>query len=162
MLIATQLLLSTLAVTDPTYAVLPDACDLIRSNSERPQLCEPHREGAPVWNDEVCCDHKNCFVPSGTGCESTELRYHCDYGEQVGRGVVQCYFEVPDYCDVNQCSALPGDIMAPPQEGFLCCQYGYCMPYALGSGECPYGDILYCMQMYSNEDGSVGCAEYDD
>ena len=160
MIIATQLLLSTLAVTDPTYTTLPDTCDRIRQRSDKPQLCEPHRAGAPVWDDDVCCDEKNCFAAAAGGCESNELRSHCEYGEQVGRGVVQCYYEVPDYCEANVCEAAPGDLQAPLEEGFLCCQYGYCMPYIIGSNGCPYGEIEYCMQMYSNEDGSVGCEDF--
>jgi hypothetical protein len=155
MFIATQLLIASLNTT-PAMTGVGDLCDVVDRRTGTPTICEPHKEGAPVYNANVCCAGSTCFPTSAGGCSSGESLYYCGLGEQTSTGTVSCYFEVPDYCNVYSC----GTGVAPyPWEGGICCQYDYCLEITPYSAPCPPEDIYYCSSLVSNADGSVTCVD---
>ncbi|PRQ03629.1 hypothetical protein ENSA5_13840 [Enhygromyxa salina] len=164
MYIATKLLLTYLTAMTPGAVDDPNICDVVSPATGTSAVCKPHREGAPVWDASVCCTDRTCFEPTAEGrCESGESRYYCELGElNPARGNVDCYFEVPDYCDVFECDSPAPGYQAPAQEGLLCCPYGICTPYKLGSGICETEDIYYCVSVANNGDGTVDCVDWDE
>ena len=67
--------------------------------------CEPHTV-PPPWGGEVCCtitDEADCMPPSSAGRCATGMKFTCEYGEQIGDGVV-CYQPGPSACDLGACT----------------------------------------------------------
>jgi len=164
MFIAIQLIAGLFASTDPTYATLPDACDQLEADGDS-RYCRPHGEGAPVWDDAVCCADDECYRQTPDGCGLFETSYYCEFGERTSDGRVECYFEVPNYCDVFDCPSpaeVPG-YQEPEQvqAELLCCIWGICTPYNEDIDDCPHGDIVQCIAPFTNEDGTVGCSDWD-
>ena len=163
MYIAIQLLAGLVASTDPTAVSLPDACDQVRTDKDVRKYCNPHGEGAPIWDASICCDDAACHMPTPYGCATSEIEYHCDYGERRGEDLVQCFYLVPNYCDVFECPS-PAEIPSYKFEGdsqgdMICCSYGICIPYNSDDPEDCYEGAFNCTNLYSNDDGTVGCAD---
>lgn len=162
MYIATKILLSYFAtMSTPTGA--PDLCELeVPEGALMP--CQPHRTPAPVYDDDVCCDDTTCFTPNVDGsCEPKETRHYCEFGEVSSRGLVNCLFEIDDYCDKFPCpSEPPPEFDWYPPEATLCCDpWGNCFDIgAFHEGDC-YFEIVFCANPVSNPDGTVGCADWD-
>ncbi|NJK32368.1 MAG: hypothetical protein HC927_08140 [Deltaproteobacteria bacterium] len=117
-----------------------------------PTICEPHRFGAPVYGKTICCAGGSCF-PSTGGCQDGEQLFDCRLGEVDATGQAHCYFEVLDYCDVHTCPPGGGG----GWEDDICCVDDVCVPLP-GWAECD-GDIWFCLDGVSNEDGTVTCFE---
>jgi hypothetical protein len=161
--IATKLLLTIFATLTPGADEAPrDLCDVVNRATGTPTICSPHREGAPSYDADVCCAGDSCFAAAGTSCRGGEARYHCELGEADGTGAVDCYFEVPDYCAVNDCGPKPPGYTEQPQQGFICCSYGICTELIDGSGTCQEQDIYYCFSLASFPDGTLDCVDWDE
>jgi hypothetical protein len=154
MTITTQVLLALFATLTPTTGELRDLCDIVYSDTGRPVLCEPHREGAPRYDGTVCCDTQTCYEAPEGYCLDDEKPFYCALGEADTTGEVSCYFEVPDYCDVFPCA--PG-FQALPQANFMCCHAGICWTTYPSSNDCEIPDIYWCDDGVTNEDGTVTC-----
>ena len=68
-------------------------------------------------------------------------------------GRVRCYFEVPDYCDVNKCKKGDGG----GWETDLCCMGDVC-ELQPGWADCQF-DLVWCHNGVSNDDGTVTCLD---
>lgn len=155
MYIATQLLIASINIT-PAMAGVPDLCDIVDPSTGTPTICAPHKEGAPIYKANVCCTGSTCFPTVRNRCPSGQSLYYCGLGEQAPTGAVDCYFEVPDYCDVHICPSM----VAPfPWESEICCQWGYCFEITPYSDPCHIDDIYSCGDLVSNADGSVTCVD---
>jgi hypothetical protein len=155
MYIATQLLIASLNTT-PAMTGVPDLCDIVDPSTGTPTICKPHKEGAPIYNANVCCTGNACIPTSSSRCPSGRSLYYCGLGEQTPTGAVNCYFEVPDYCEVHAC---PMGIATVPWEAEICCQWDWCLEIGVYSDLCPIEDIYSCASLVSNPDGSVTCVD---
>ena len=131
-----------------------NVCDVVNPTTGTPSLCEPHPEGAPVYDNAVCCDSELCYEPAERGCLEDESPYYCERGDVGASGVVTCYFEVPSYCEVFPCE--PG-IQAPPLDNPMCCHGGICWNIFGDSYDCEIQDIYWCDDGVTNSDGTVTC-----
>ena len=129
------------------------------------RYCEWTGPRAPIWDASVCCTFDavgaNCAPPSSTGgCASTEqTAMWCDYGARQPDGSVTCYQPFPSACDFTDCvDAPPG---APLEDATpLCCFAWGCFEPEFEEG-CGGGLFGYCWAPYTNDDGTVGCADED-
>ena len=155
MSIKIQVLLSLFATLTSSSGAPPDLCDIAYTDTGRPIFCEPHRDGAPVYDDTVCCDGHSC-IPSRQGSCAVETRapYYCELGEVKATGEVSCYFEVPDYCEAFPCA--PG-FQSHPQRAFMCCNAGICWNTFTDSNDCEPKDIFWCQDGVTNPDGTMTC-----
>lgn len=145
-------LLATLTAPSGTPS---DLCDVVYPDTGRPVWCEPHPDGAPRLDSQVCCDAAGCVAPlTGGGCSQGRTPYHCELGQVWADGEVSCYFEVPDYCDVFPCA--PG-FQTWPQEVGMCCYEGVCWTTWPSSNDCEPQDIYWCNDGVTNMDGTVTC-----
>ena len=139
----------------------PDGVPLEDADGTRlSRYCTWTGEDAPLWADEVCCelgpDSAYC-TPTDLkgGCEAVQVKRWCDFGKFDGEQV-KCLQPFPSACDVIECVAPPtGTPQGAPVP--LCCWGGVC--YELSFGEDCGGVISFCQSPYTNEDGSVGCAD---
>jgi hypothetical protein len=154
MTITTTLLLSLFASLSSTAGKPPDVCDVVYRDTGRPIICEPHREGAPVYDSTVCCDGQTCIAAQDGYCGGDRERFYCELGEAWATGEVSCYFEVPDYCDVFPCA--PG-FQPQPVSISMCCNAGVCWTLYGDANDCELGDIYFCHDGVTNEDGTVTC-----
>jgi hypothetical protein len=150
MYIATQVLLTYLSTTTP------DLCDVVHERTGTPTICIPHADGAPSYNADVCCSDGKCVPKIGATCVTGQQRFYCELGEVNAVGVVSCYFEVPNYCDVFPCQL---EIDAPQQEDTICCVNGICTPYYGLEGTCDPANIFHCDSVKTNADGTVECQD---
>jgi Tfp pilus assembly protein PilW len=157
MSITIKLLLSFITTTSPTTADIRDLCDIVDRETGIPLRCELHREGAPVFNGNVCCSATSC-VPASSTCTAASL-YFCELGEQHADGRVSCYVEVPSYCEVFACPSAPGGFQPQPIETAMCCSQGICWHTVSGSADCEFDDIYYCGSGVTNADGTVTCLD---
>lgn len=139
MYIATQLLIASINIT-PAMAGVPDLCDIVDPSTGTPTICAPHKEGAPIYKANVCCTGSTCFPTVRNRCPSGQSLYYCGLGEQAPTGAVDCYFEVPDYCDLHPCEV---SFSPPIWEDTICCHWGVCTAVTLNSSECPIEDLYY-------------------
>ena len=141
---------------DPDGVPLEDA-----GGTQLSRYCTWTGDDAPVWADEVCCefgpDSANCTTTNAIGeCMASQVKRWCDFAELHGTKV-ECLQPFPSACNE------PGLCVAPPVgtvlEGStpLCCYGGAC--YELSFGEGCDGHFKYCESPYTNEDGTVGCAD---
>src|SRR5690606_1316021 len=157
MYIASQLLIATLTTT-PAVDGVRDLCDVVHRKTGTPTICKPHKEGAPIYNANVCCSRSMCFPTSRGRCQSGESLYYCGLGEQNPAGAVDCYFEVSEYCDVFPSTPM---ISPPPMENSICCHDGLCWPDT-GPADCEVTDIYFCYSGMSNADGTITCLDEAD
>jgi hypothetical protein len=147
----TQLLITILTFISPiSGSTVTDLCDIVDTATGVPVWCEPHADGAPVLDKKVCCSADACVL-AGTSCPSSSL-FFCEFGERQADGTVECYFEVPNYCDVFPCAP---NFQAPPLEEPLCCYEGACWHYE--PGNCTGGWLVWCQDGVTNADGTVTC-----
>lgn len=156
MYIASQILIATLTTTPATDGVR-DVCDIVDRRTGTPTICKPYKQGAPVFDANVCCAGSTCFPSTSGQCQSGESLCYCGLGEQKPTGEVVCYFEVPNYCDVHPCGT---SVTPAPQEGSICCNEGICWEDQTGSNNCEVDDIYWCSNGVSNPDGTITC--FDD
>lgn len=137
---------------DPSSVRLPDHCAELDAYGH-PAHCEPAKAGdAPWWDGEVCCKADDCHEPGASGCGDYESVY-CQFAELEADGSMTCLYEVPEVCDVYECP--PGGGGGEPEA--MCCYENLDQCEVL-QGWCA-GDVLWCDAPYTNEDGSVGCAD---
>jgi hypothetical protein len=145
-------------------AAPPDRCATLDEYGY-PDACAPVGwRDAPYWNEDVCCDAQTCVESSSLGCSADKQLYSCQYAELDAIGNVNCLFPVPYYCDVYECPAPPisTEYQAPPQEVWACCEHGGpCYPWQLSTDGGCWGQILYCYNGSSNEDGTINCDDYE-
>jgi hypothetical protein len=154
------------ALAPLAQAAPPDRCSTLDEYGY-PNACDPIGwRDAPYWNDDVCCDAKNCVEPSSWGCSADKKRYFCEYAELDALGYMTCLFPVPYYCEEYECPAAPSSpeyqTQTEPQEVWACCEHGGpCYPWQQSTdGGCP-GQILYCWHGSSNDDGTINCDDYE-
>ncbi|PRQ08084.1 hypothetical protein [Enhygromyxa salina] len=157
--IAINLLLTYFATMTPAGDGIRDLCDVVHRATGTPVICSPHVEGAPSYDADVCCAGTDCFAMAGPSCRAGETRYHCDLGEANGNGGVDCYFEVPDYCEVHECNPKPPGYNQQPEAAFICCSWGICTE--LYDGYCEEQDIYWCSSLATFEDGTLDCVDWD-
>ena len=150
----TTLLLTLLSIPTLMGGELQDLCDIVNPDTGVPVRCEAHPDGAPVLDAAVCCDDNACHKPWLGSCADSQEMYYCELGEVLASDEIACYFEVPDYCEVFPCD--PG-YQTHPQSNEMCCHEGVCWPYKSGSGDCEIGDLYWCFDGVTNEDGTVTC-----
>jgi hypothetical protein len=153
--IATQLLITTL-ITSPASTGVRDLCEVVHRETGVPTICQPHKQGAPVYDAEVCCAGGSCFAATGSACQAGEVLYYCGLGHDLVAGETACYFEVPSYCDLFACDR---SYSPTPQEGTICCNQGICWEYQVGTNGCEIGDIYWCGDGITNPDGTVTCLD---
>lgn len=160
-----------LAAEDP----VPDLCtENVYLNSEGLPLqdsdgttlsryCVWTGEDAPVWADEVCCeigpDSAYCTPTDALGgCSAAQLMRWCDHAKFDGEQVV-CLQSFPSACTSGVCADPPLGVQADPLAAWtpLCCYGGTC--YELSFEELCGGSFQWCDSPYTNEDGTVGCAD---
>jgi hypothetical protein len=151
MYIATQVLLTYLSTLSA-----PDLCDVVHERTGTPTICIPHEDGAPIYNANVCCIEGKCVPTIGGACVTGQKRFYCELGEVNAVGVVSCYFEVPNYCDVVPCEL---DVGGAPQAAKICCEFGICTLYA--SGTCDAANVYTCTSVHDNGDGTVKCLDWE-
>ena len=151
---------------------LPDLCDDIYLDAAGTPIhdaagvtlsryCEQTGLRAPKWDRPVCCsfdaDGAHCNEPNAVGgCDAGQANMWCDHGERGGDGQVVCYQPLPSACAGGTCVAPPPG--TPLEQATpLCCFPGGC--YELDFGDDCEGFFGYCFSPYSNEDGTVGCAD---
>jgi hypothetical protein len=160
--IAIKVLLTLFTTMTPAGDGVLDLCDVVNRETGTPVICSPHVEGAPVYDADVCCAGSRCFAAPSATCRVGESRYHCDLGEAKAGGVVDCYFEVPEYCAVHECeSNKPPGYQQQPQAAFICCSWGICTQIVDGSGTCDEADIYWCSSLATFEDGTLDCVDWD-
>lgn len=135
---------------------LADLCDLAYTSTGTPTFCEPHPDGAPHYDDTVCCDTQGCVIARAGSCDEKRKPYYCELGEVWASGEVTCYFEVPSYCDVFPCE--PG-FQTWPQELYLCCYEGICWELSPSGDNCEPLNIYWCQDGVSNPDGTITCLD---
>ncbi|WP_146662652.1 hypothetical protein [Enhygromyxa salina] len=155
MFIKLQVLLTFFATLTGNSGGPPDLCDLVYTDTGKPILCEPHRDGAPIFDDTVCCEGRSC-APARDGSCATGEPFHCELGEVRTTGEVSCYFEVPDFCNVFPCK--PG-FQAQPLAEFMCCYEGICWNTYPGANDCEVQDIYWCSSGVTNPDGTTTCLD---
>jgi hypothetical protein len=153
MFIKLQVLLTFFATLTPTSGEPSDLCDVVYTDTGRPILCEPHRDGAPVYDDTVCCDGRSCVGAQDGSCSVGEP-FYCELGEKWATGKVSCYFEVPELCEVFPCK--PG-FQSQPQANLMCCHGGICWNIDDDSNDCEIQDIYWCDDGVTNQDGTMTC-----
>jgi hypothetical protein len=153
MLIKLQVLLTFFATLPPTSGSPPDLCDVVYTDTGKPILCEPHRDGAPVYDDTVCCEGRTC-VPARGGLCAVGKPFYCELGEVRPTGEVSCYFEVPEFCEVFPCK--PG-FQTQPQANPMCCYEGVCWNLFGDGYDCEIQDIYWCDDGVTNQDGTITC-----
>ncbi len=132
-----------------------DLCDIV-DRYGHPEFCAPHPIGAPVWNADVCCLGEVCTTAKATGCEGRARLYWCELGRLTDSGEVECLWEVPDTCAIGLCTT---DSLAPNLvEEQLCCNGDVCTYYQPGVDQCA-GNISWCHEGATNDDGTVDCLE---
>ncbi len=156
MYLAIPLLITTLT-TVPVVTTVDDLCDVVHRTTGTPTVCKPHAAGVPKYDANVCCAGSVCFPESAGSCVGLESLYYCALGELTPTGEVDCYFEVPNYCDVHPCTTM---VSPPAWEDVTCCNQGICWPHQEGAGTCEPQDIYYCKDGVSNPDGTVTCFEF--
>ena len=134
-----------------------DLCDIVYPDTSRPIFCEPHPDGAPRYNATACCNDTECVTPRAGKCSTGRKAYFCELGEAWSDGVVSCYFEVPEYCDVFPCAL---GFQTWPQANYMCCHAGNCWNSLPTSNDCEPQDIFWCDNGVTNSDGTVTC--FDD
>lgn len=159
--IAIKILLTYFATITPGVEGVPDLCDVVNRATGTPVICSPHRENAPTYGADVCCAGDTCFAAQAETCRAGEARYHCELGEANNQGGVDCFFEVPDYCETFECDPLPPGYSQQPEPGFICCSYGICTELVDGSGTCLEDDIYYCQSLACFPDGTLDCVDWD-
>lgn len=159
--IAIQVLLTYFVTMTPTADGVRDLCDVVHRATHTPVICQPHLEGAPSYDADVCCAGGSCFAAPDAACPAGETRYHCDLGEADGTGEVDCYFEVPEYCAVHACGPKPPGYNQQPQADFICCEWGICTALVDGAGVCEEHNIYYCSSLASFPDGTLDCVDWD-
>jgi hypothetical protein len=153
MYIAAKILLTYLATL-----TAPDLCDVVHSQTGTPTICVPHEDRAPVYDADVCCAGSTCKPTTATSaCVTGQKRFYCELGVVDALGIVSCYFEVPNYCDVFPCEL---EIGAGPLQGTICCENGICTPYA-GGGSCDSTNVYHCLSVHDNGDGTVTCLDWE-
>lgn len=157
--IVIQLLIASLSTTPAAVAGVADLCDVVHRRTGVPTICKPHEEGAPVYNANVCCAGRTCFPSSSSGCKGREVLYYCELGEQQVTGEVDCYFEIPSYCEVYPCAT---SVTPPPLEMSLCCNEGVCWEHRTGNNDCELDDLYWCTSGMSNADGTITCLDEAD
>lgn len=141
-----------------TSGQLTDLCDITNPKIDRPLYCQPHHEGAPEWEGAVCCDSESCVQADALGaCAAGRKAYFCELGELMADNTVSCYFEVPNHCDVFQCEPRPPGFSAEPQANTMCCSQGWCWGISHTEGDCEEGDITWCSDGVTNDNGTVTC-----
>lgn len=128
-----------------------------------PRYCEFTGPRAPRWAAPVCCsfgdDDARCTDVSITGgCNDEQVHMWCDYGERFADGSVTCYQPVPSTCEAGFCVEAPGGTAEGNMP--LCCVGGQGC-FELLYGEYCGGLITFCDAPFTNEDGTVGCADDD-
>lgn len=160
MSITTHVLLSLLVILSPSGESVRDLCDLVDDTTGAPLVCQPHGEGAPVYDSTVCCERGTCFAAPDGYCLDGEDLFYCELGEVRTTEEVICYFEVPDYCDVFTCEPPSPDFSWHPQEESICCEHGICTPYV--KGYCEEQNIYMCGSLVCNPDGTVTCIDWEE
>ena len=86
----------------------------------------------------------------------------CDHGARnTADGSVACYQPFPDACDLGHCEDAPAGTQTGDTIG-VCCLPGHGCWEIHPLEDCEMGYFSWCDDPYSNEDGSVGCAEDDE
>lgn len=173
--IHTLLMAGLLAVlSGPSASSLPNLCDDVYLDAEGVPIhdvtgvtlaryCEQTDARAPVWDAPVCCSFSDgdahCTEPDRSGaCGSNEKAMWCDHGGRRPDGSVACLQPLPSACELIDCIAPPEpatqELKTP-----LCCFAGGC--YELNFEESCNGLFMMCNTPFSNENGSVGCADHD-
>ncbi|WP_106391113.1 hypothetical protein [Enhygromyxa salina] len=126
------------------------------------KYCTWTDQDAPAWTGEVCCelgpDSASCTPTNTRGeCQTTQVKRRCDYAKSNENQVV-CLQPFPSACDSGVCAAPPRRVQVDPQAtSLLCCFGGAC--YEVAFGEDCGGLYQWCESPYTNEDGTVGCAD---
>ena len=154
MYIANKLLIATITTIVPAMTGANDLCGVVDRVTGTPTICEPHKQGAPIYDAEVCCAGSTCY-PAGGGCQGGEVLYYCSLGEVTPTGEVACYFEVPEYCDVFPCQPT---VAPPPLNIPICCNQGVCWEHVFPN-DCEVNDIKWCSSGVSNSDGTITCLD---
>ena len=173
------ILLVALLAPSSVFANSPDLCT---KKVILDELGEPHTDsegvmlsrfcvwtgpGAAVWDGDVCCTFDaggaSCDVPNpDTGeCIPGVGPVYCEHGEPVTGGGFVCYQEFPDACEAGYCeSGDPPSMVDAPDgstEDVICCIGGTCWPWDDKAGWDCEGEFLWCIDGYSNVDGTVEC-----
>lgn len=154
MSITTQVLLTIFATLTPPTENVSDLCDIVHPDTGRPVYCEPHPDGAPLFDGLVCCEDQTCFDGRDGDCLTAEEPYYCELGLIHASSEVTCYFEVPSFCEVFPCD--PG-YQAVPQANIMCCNNGICWNTYSDLNDCELADIYWCSDGVTNNDGTVTC-----
>jgi hypothetical protein len=128
MSIITHVLLTIFATVLASGETVRDLCDVVNKRTGGPIYCEPHSEGAPIYDSTVCCDGGSCFAAPRGRCPTDQQLFYCEFGEQWATGEVACYVEVLEFCDVFACPHEPPPGYSwYPQADNICCQGGICV-----------------------------------
>lgn len=122
-----------------------------------PDECEYSGPFAPVLASNVCWSRttSQAVLMSGATCPPGSWPYFVKHGvvdplTQVVTGLVP----LDHMCSRGLCE--PGSIAAPTTTAVACCVNGVCWPLE-GTNYCEGGEILWCDEGVTNEDGTVTC-----
>ncbi len=139
-----------------TFAQAKDAHAYADLCSSIPGECEYTGPTAPVLAANVCWSRttSTARLMTGATCPSGSFAYFLKYGVvDPFTSIVTGFVPLNDACDVGLCAP---SYLAPANTwpGVMCCIEGVCWP---GDGSHCEGELLFCSNGVSNEDGTVEC-----
>ena len=150
-------LLAAIGLLDTPIAKATNYRDLC---SSVPSACEYTGPDAPVLAAVVCWERSTSTarLMTGASCPTGSWPYFAKYG------VVDPFtLQVNAYQPLDDACSRPGlcqpSIQAPTTTttGVICCFGGTCYPAY--DDQCYGGELLFCLNGVSNEDGTVTCFE---
>jgi hypothetical protein len=171
----TALVIAALCLSPaPARAGLPDLCDDYHlsptgapyadsTGHKLSRFCSWTNElEVSVWADHVCCSigttSATCKPTDANGRCLAGAKMWCDYATVSG-GFVTCQQPWPDACAEGFCSiAAPSSTPQAYVEPLCCEAPDDCYVVAIPS-DCDAAKFLHCHSPYTNENGSVGCAD---
>lgn len=131
----------------------PDLCTSVSSQ------CEFTGPDAPVLAANVCWSRTTGTTTLMTSsiCPNGSYPFFVKYGLVSVTGIVTGLMPLPDACD-RPGLCTPSEF-APPSgttSAAMCCLDGVCWP-AVAINTCEGGEILFCSEGVTNEDGTVEC-----
>lgn len=159
---------------DVARAGLPDLCDDVHLDAAGTpytdstgmtlsRFCKWTNElTVTVWAKHVCCSigttSATCTPTSASGRCLSGAKMWCDYATSTGT-LVTCQQPWPDACAEGFCSvAAPSSVPMAYVEPLCCNGPDDCYVVAVPSA-CDPGNFVHCHSPFTNQNGSVGCAD---
>lgn len=127
--------------------------------SSIPSACQYSSFAAPVLAAEVCWHRASATarLKLGSACPSGSWPYSVKYGVVDPLSlVVTAFVPLEDACNVPGLCTPGSFAPAGTTGGAMCCIDGTCWPHYYVGG-CEGGELFFCEEGVTNEDGTVEC-----